>query len=507
MPALRNATTEPMWLAGLPVHATSGETYDVVDPSTDEVLAQVPAADAHDAERAVTSAFDVAETQAWARVPLAERVEVLHELARRAATVAAQDSWAQLESSDSGATLRRTAGVDVPYAVACLAAFAELAAAAPWEVDLPPSQPGVRNVVDRVPLGVVAGITPFNAPLLMAVWKMAPALAAGCSVVLKPSPLTPLTTLRLARLVVESGLLPAGTLNVLTGPSPQLGAALVSDPRVAMVSFTGSTATGRRIAAAAGARLARTTLELGGKSAGVVCADADLDVAVDGAVFAAFHHAGQICVSGTRLYVHDDVYEVFVQRLLERVSGLRVGPALDLATQVGPLASHAQVDAVEGFLARARREGLEPAVGGHRLDPNGDGTGCFLAPAVFLDVPDGAEIMCEEVFGPVLSVARWRDPDDVVSRVNDTRYGLAAGVWSSDVPQATVLARRLRAGTVWVNDWHSLRVDAPFGGFGESGLGREFGIDGILSHTEPRHLHLDAGAPRAERPLFDLVLG
>jgi len=491
------------------VTALCGETYAVIDPSTERVLANVAAGTRVDALRAVAAAREAHTSGVWADRAPEERAEVLRELGALVATRAAADDWAHLESANSGATLRRTTFIDVPFAAGCFGAVADLAERVPWTQQLPvlPASPTACNTVERVPVGVVAGIVPFNAPLLMAVWKIAPALLAGCSVVLKPSPLTPLTALALAEVVHGSRLLPPGVLNVVTGPSADLGAALASSPDVDKVSFTGSTVTGRAIAAAAAPRFASLTLELGGKSAGVVCADADLDLAVDGAVFGAFHGAGQVCVAGTRLFVHADVYDEVAARLVARASHLRVGPATDLATQVGPLASSTQRDRVLGFLARARAAGLRPACGGSTLDPTGDGRGFYVAPTVFLDAPDDVEVMREEVFGPVLAVTRWRDDDELVRRANASGYGLAAGVWSQDVASAAALGRRLRAGTVWINDWHLLRMDAPFGGVGDSGVGREFGVDGILAHTTSRHVHTESSTGRAGHPLFDVVLG
>ncbi len=504
-----SVSTPKMWAAGRPVDALTGDTYPVVDPSTEEVIAHAPAGQRADAARAVQAARSAQDQGSWADRPASERAEVVRALAGLVASEARTSDWAALESSNSGATLRRTTFLDVPFAADCLSAFADQADLVPWTTELPQlaTAPTARNSVERRPVGVVAGIVPFNVPLVMAVWKIAPALLAGCSVVLKPSPLTPLTALALGQVIHESGLLPSGVLNVVTGPSADVGDELVRSGEVDKVSFTGSTATGRAIARAASATFKSLTLELGGKSASVVCADANIDLAVDGTLFAAFHGAGQVCVAGTRLYVHADIYDEFTAQLIAKTADLRVGPAGDFSTQVGPLASSAQRRRVLGFLERAQQRGSRPAVGGTAVNPTGDGHGFYVAPTVFLNVDDDCELMRDEIFGPVLAVTRWHHTEDLLQRVNRNGYGLAAGVWSADLDAATQLGRRLRAGTVWINDWHLLRVDAPFGGFGDSGLGREFGVEGILSHTQAQHLHVESTTDRAAHPVFDVVLG
>ncbi|MFN2582871.1 MAG: aldehyde dehydrogenase, partial [Candidatus Dormibacteria bacterium] len=358
----------------------------------------------------------------------------------------------------------------------------------------------------REPIGVCGLITPWNFPLLIAAWKIAPALAMGNSVILKPAPQTPLTALEVARAIDETGLLPSGVLNIVTGPSPDPGAELVENVDVDKVSFTGSTATGRRVMAEAAQTIKHVLLELGGKSASIVCPDADLDIAVDGTLYGVFMHQGQACEAGTRLYVHDDVYDRFVDRLVDTAASMRAGDATDFDTQVGPVISKQQYDSVLSRIERAKADGATLACGGGRPSGVGD-KGYFIAPTVFTDVPPESSAATEEIFGPVLAVQRWNDLGEVVQRANRSIYGLAGGVWSRDTRGAIEIAKQLRAGTVWINDWHLLSPLAPFGGYKQSGVGREHGIHGLKEYTEVKHIWVDQNVPRRDRYLWDTLLG
>lgn len=417
-------------------------------------------------------------------------------------------AWATLEAVTAGATIRKAAVIDAPIAVETFRLMAEQALQIPWYEPLPwVDLPHVSwNFVQREPIGVCTGIVPFNYPLLIAMWKLAPALAMGNSVVLKPSPFTPLTLLEVARAIDETGLLPPGVFNVVTGPGNDLGEELVSHPDVDKVAFTGSTAVGRRILELAAPTIKKVTLELGGKSASIVCADADLDLAIDGTLFGTFFHQGQMCEAGTRLFVHQDIYDAFMERLVETARGLRVGDATDPDTQVGPLISRRQRDLVLAAVGRAVAQGSSLLCGGfvpEELPPGGH----FVQPAILADVPAGSELAVEEVFGPVLAVQRWADEGEVIARANATTYGLAGGIWSRDTRNAIEMARRLRTGTVWINDWHLINPLAPFGGYRQSGIGRELGSYGLREYTEVKHIHVDQNVPRRDRYLYDVLLG
>ena len=344
------------------------------------------------------------------------------------------DDWGLLESQNAGAALRKTSVVDVPLAIEWFRSMAEQALSVPWYEPLPwIDSPYVSwNFVQREPVGVCAGIIPWNYPLIFAMWKIAPALAMGNSMILKPAPQTPLTALALARAIDETGLLPPGVLNVVTGDSVDAGIELVENPDVDKVGSPVQPRPGRRVLAAAAPTIKKVTLELGGKSANIVCPDADLDIAVDGALFGTFFHQGQMCESGTRLFVHDDIYDTFVDRLVDGAASLRVGDAADFDTQVGPVINRAQYDMILSAVERAKQEGATVACGGGRA-PNVGDRGFFIQPTVLTDVrPELSHAGTEEIFGPVLAVQRWSDLGEVIQRANRTIYGLAGGVWSRD---------------------------------------------------------------------------
>src|ERR1035437_8004643 len=410
--------------------------------------------------------FDSGE---WRNKTQLQRSRIMFEITEHLQARSAE--WAMLESQTAGATIRKASVVDAPIAVETFRSMAEQALQIPWYEPLPWIDiPHVSwNFVQREAIGVCTGIVPFNYPLIIAMWKLAPALAMGNSIVLKPSPHTPLTLLEVARAIDETGLLPRGVLNVVTGPGNELGEELVTNPEVDKVSFTGSTAVGRR-------------------------------------VFATFFHQGQMCESGTRLLVHDDIYEPFMERLVATAKELRVGDATDFDTQVGPVISRRQYDNILAAIERARAEGATVLCGGGRAAGAGD-KGFFVQPTIIADVTPESGIATEEVFGPVLAVQRWSDPGELVRRANRSIYGLAGGIWSRDTRAAIEMAKQLRTGTVWVNDWHLLNPLAPFGGYRQSGVGRELGSYGLREYTEVKHIHVDQNVPRRDRYFYDVVLG
>jgi acyl-CoA reductase-like NAD-dependent aldehyde dehydrogenase len=361
-----------------------------------------------------------------------------------------------------------------------------------------------QSYVRREPIGVCAAITPWNFPLLLSMWKFAPALAAGNSVVVKPDEKTPLTMLRFAQIAEECGL-PSGVLNVVTGEGETVGAHIASHRDVDKVAFTGSTAVGREIMRLGADTVKRVTLELGGKSPVVVLDDADIDIAVDGALFSCFLYSGQVCESGTRLLLPDSIHDEFVARLVARAKQITIGDPTDFDTDMGPVVSAEQRDRILRYIEVGKQEGATVAFGGGV--PQGDGfeKGYWVEPTILVDVTNDMRIAQEEVFGPVLAVIRYADDDDAVRIANDTEYGLAAAVWSTDNERALDVARRIRAGTVWINDHHMISCEAPFGGYKQSGVGRELGPHALDAYTETKHIHLDLSG-RLDRRAYAALL-
>jgi aldehyde dehydrogenase (NAD+) len=410
-----------------------------------------------------------------------------------------------LEVADSGSTVRK-AKEDVGLSARSLNYFAKLAAQ-PLDGEVEGlSKPGFsRNLLTWEPVGVVAGIIPWNFPLKMAIWKLGPALAAGNTVVLKPSENTPVTAMELARMIVEAGF-PPGVVNVIPGYGTEAGEALVKHPMVDKVSFTGSTAVGRKVMALASESLKKLTLECGGKSANIVLEDADLDLAVDGALYAIFYHQGQCCEAGSRLLLPVSLHDQFVDRMVAKVRRMVIGNPADPTTDIGPLISEAQRRRVLGYIHSALDQGAKAVVGGKVPDDPTLSAGFFVEPTIFTGVSNAMTVAREEIFGPVLSVIPYRTEDEAVAIANDSPYGLGGGVWSRDRERALSIARRMRTGTVWINEWHLISEKAPFGGYKQSGIGREFGVDGLKEYCEAKHLHVDEVGVRSKKFWYDTVV-
>ena len=459
-----------MLIDGKWLEAVSGKTFDTVNPSTGEILATIAEGDAEDIERAVAAARRAFEGP-WSKFKPFERQKLLLKLADLVERHF--EELAALDTLDMGAPISRTMGNRL-RAVGMLRYYAGQATAIHGET-IQNSLPGeIVSYTLKEPVGVVGAIIPWNGPLTATIWKIGPALATGCTVVLKPAEEAPLTPLRLAELCQEAGI-PPGVVNVVPGYGETAGAALAAHPDVDKVAFTGSHLTGQKIVQASAGNLKRVSLELGGKSPDVVFADADLEAAVPGAGMAVFANSGQICSAGTRLFVERKIYEEFTARVAAYGKSLRVGDSRDPQTQVGPLVSAEQLERVTGYLAIGRQEGARPLSGGDRLTEGGLAQGFFVPPTVFADVKDEMRIAQEEIFGPVISAIPFDDIEEVVRRANATNFGLGSGLWTRDVTKAHKLAKAIRAGSVWINCYQAMDPAVPFGGYKMSGYGRESG--------------------------------
>ncbi|MBT2304836.1 aldehyde dehydrogenase family protein [Variovorax paradoxus] len=479
-PQFLDERTKLLLIGGQWVNAASGETFDSINPSTGDRLATVALAGAEDIDRAVAAARAAFEGP-WHKVKPVDRQRMLLKLADL--VEAHGEELATLDSLDMGAPITRTLA-SRPRWVALLRYYAGLATAIHGDT-IQNSLPGeCVSYTQREPVGVVGGITPWNGPMVTSIWKIAPAIATGCTVILKPSEEACLSSLRLGALMLEAGI-PAGVVNILPGKG-DAGAALAAHHGVDKIAFTGSTSTGQNIIRAAAGNVKRLSLELGGKSPDIVFADADLDAAVPGAAMAVFGNTGQVCSAGTRLFIEAPVYDEFVERVAAYARTIRIGDSLDPQTQMGPLVSARQLERVGGYLSEGVREGATLVTGGARIEDGALGRGFFVPPTVFSNVKDDMRIAREEIFGPVISAIRFSDVDEVIRRGNQTMFGLGSGVWTRDLAKAHRVANGLRAGSVWVNCYQAMDVAIPFGGFKQSGYGRESGREHLDEYLETK---------------------
>ncbi|MCZ6828444.1 MAG: aldehyde dehydrogenase family protein [Gammaproteobacteria bacterium] len=482
-PATREflAQEHRLYIDGEWVAAETGKSFAVLDPATGEQVSRAAEGEAADINRAVDAARRAFENRAWQDMKPALRERLLHRLADLMEE--RTDILAELDSIDNGKTVGIAGGVDIPCAIDCFRFMAGIPSKLQGST-LKPSVPFMPDgkffaYTNHVPVGVVGAIIPWNFPTLLAAWKLAPALAAGCTVVLKPAEETPLTALYLAQLAEEAGF-PTGVLNVVTGFGHTAGAALASHPGVDKVTFTGSTEVGRLILQAATGNLKKVTLELGGKSPAIVLPDADMDIAIPGAASAIFFNHGQTCCAGSRLYVHKSCFDQVIAGVAEIAKAMKVGPGLDPLTEIGPMVSRVQQERVHSYIESGKEQGAEVVAGG--TVPQGGGY--FVNPTVFVNTRPDMRIVSEEIFGPVLVAMPYSDLDEVLAEANNSDYGLSASIWSRDVATIHTLAPKLRAGTVWVNCHNIIDAALPFGGFKQSGWGRENGVDAVTAFTE-----------------------
>ena len=472
--------------------------FDSVNPATGEVIAKVAKAGYDDALEAIHAAREAFDQGPWTKMSGEERGKILKQITDKINEH--QAKLVELEVADSGSTLRK-AGEDIFLSAKSMNYYSKMAAVSLEENIEGLTREGVsKNILVREPIGVVSAIIPWNFPFKMFIWKIAPALAAGCTVVIKLSPETCLSVLYFARILNDTGL-PKGVLNIITGDA-EVGTEMVTNPLVDKIAFTGSTEVGKLIMKNASGTMKKVTLECGGKSANIVLDDADIDLAVDGAIYAGFYHQGQCCEGGTRLLVQSGIYDEFIGKLKEKTGRMKIGEPGDKNTKVGPVVSQRQFDTVMNYIKAGKDEGAEILTGGNRV---GD-KGYYIEPTIFVNVKNDMKIAQEEIFGPVVAVIKFDDDEEAIKIANDSIYGLGGAVWSSDDERAMKIAKRLKTGTVWINEYHLLSDRAPFGGYKQSGIGREFGSEGLKEYTEVKHIHLDQLKTRDKKPWFDTVV-
>jgi betaine-aldehyde dehydrogenase len=471
-----------MYVNGEWIASSTSKTFPVYDPSTEEIIAEVPDSNAKDVDRAVAAAKDAFENGPWGSSTAQERGRVLFKLAD--AVRQNTTALAELEARNSGKPIVE-AEYDMADVATCFEYYGGLATKVTGHVN--PVPDNALSLSLKEPVGVAGQIIPWNYPLLMAAWKLAPALAAGCTCVLKPAEQTPLTVLELAKHFEACGL-PNGVVNIITGFGETAGAPLVQHPDVNKIAFTGSAAVGKQIVKMAADTVKRVTLELGGKSPNIFFADADFEAAIDGALFGVFINQGEVCSAGSRILVERSIYKKFVEAMAAKAKTIKLGPPLDRETKMGPLVSKEQYDRVRSYLEVGKRE-AKLASGGDR--PANIERGYYVSPTIFYDVDNSARIAREEIFGPVATVIPFEDEADAVTIANDSPYGLAAAVWTRDIFKAFRAVKKIRAGIVWVNHMQPTYVEAPWGGYKQSGFGRELGPWGIEEYLETKQVHIN----------------
>jgi betaine-aldehyde dehydrogenase len=484
MKATKSNNKYQMFINGQFVDAASGKTRDIINPATGEIIAQVPEADANDIDKAVRAARAAFATGDWRKTTAQDRQKLLLKIAQLMRE--RFDEFVELEVKDNGKP-RREAEFDVDDAANCFEFYAGLATKIHGETMSVPSNS--FSYVVREPIGVCAQIVPWNYPLLMAVWKFAPALAAGNCVILKPSEFTPLNVIRLAQVFKDAGV-PDGVVNIVTGDGATAGNALISHPLIDKIAFTGGSKTGRHIGSVAAQNLKKVTLELGGKNPVIIFDDANMDLAVDWGAFAAFANSGQVCTAGSRILVHDKIYKKYVERFIETAKRIVVGNGLDEGVTMGPLVSAQHREKVESYIEIGKKE-AKLALGGDRPKGKNLDKGFYLNPTIFTDVKPNHRIAREEIFGPVVSIIKFKTEEEAIEIANDTDYGLGFGIFTQDVTRVHRVIPQIRAGIGWVNHYHPTFNEMPWGGYKQSGTGRELGLYGIEAYLEVKQVNIN----------------
>ena len=473
-----------LFINGRWVDSVSGKTFDTLNPATEDVITSVAEGDSADIDLAVAAAREAFENGPWKKTDARDRGRILLKIA--GLIERNKDELALLDTLDNGKPINETTKADIPLVIDCFLYYAGWADKIHGETI--PVRGDFFNYTLREPVGVVGQIIPWNFPLLMAAWKIAPALACGNTIVLKPAEQTPLSALRLGEICQEAGL-PDGVLNIVTGYGPTAGAALAEHMDVDKIAFTGGSATGRIIMQAASKNLKRISLELGGKSPNIVFADSDVDSAVAGAMTGIFFNQGEVCCAGSRLFIEKSIHEEFIDKLSNKAANMRVGNPEDTGTQMGAQVSKEQFDKILGYIETGKQEGAKLVTGGERCGERG----YFIMPTIFDAVDNNMRIAKEEIFGPVVSAITFEDVDEVVRQGNLSVYGLAAAVWTRDIKKAHRLARDLKAGTIWINTYNAFDAASPFGGFKQSGFGRELGVHALELYTHVKSVWINLG--------------
>jgi len=481
---VKRLETKKMFINGQWVEAKNGEIRDIINPFNQEIIAKVSEGNKEDTKEAIKAARTAFDESEWAFTPANERGLIIQKIA--SLIHRDHEELAKLETLDTGKTLEESRA-DMEDIANVFSYYGGLADKNGGEVISSPL-PHSQSRVVREPVGVCGQITPWNYPLLQASWKLAPALAAGNTLIMKPSEITPLTTIKVFELMEEAGV-PKGVVNLVLGKGNTVGAELSSSTEVDLLSFTGGIETGKEIMRAASSNVKNIALELGGKNPNIVFADADFDTAVDQALNAVFFHGGQVCSAGARLLVEESLHDKFIEALVEKAKRIKLGNGFDEGTQSGPLISAEHREKVESYVEIGKEEGATLALGGERPKAEELQNGFFYSPTIFIDCTSNMRIVQEEVFGPVLTVEKFSSKEEAVKLANDTIYGLAGAVWSNDITKAEYVANRLRMGTVWINDFHPYFAQAPWGGYKQSGIGRELGHTGLEEYTELKHIY------------------
>ena len=477
-----------MWINGKEVNSRDGKTYEDINPATGEVLANVPVATTKDVDAAVKAARDAFDNGPWSKMTPAERSTILWKLSE----IIEKESHklAELESKDQGKTIKLAKDSDFAFGIDNIRFFASICRNLEGKSACEYNGLGT-SIIRREPIGVVASITPWNYPWMMAVWKIIPAIAAGNTVVAKPASYTPLSTIEFAKLIEKAGV-PSGVVNVITGPGKTVGEVLTTHRDVDMVVFTGDTITGRRIMEQSSKSVKRVQLELGGKAPFVVFDDANLEAAVKGAVAGAFVNCGQDCTAATRLYIHENIYDSFLDIFVNEIKTIRIGDPLKRETDMGPLVSKSQLETIENFIESGLKEGAKILYGGKRPDLKPPfNNGSYYMPTIFTDVSENMKIVKEEIFGPVVTVHRFSEIEEVIEKSNDVIYGLGSSVWTTDINKAFKVANALRFGEVWINDHLPLVSEMPHGGFKQTGFGKDLSTYSFDDYTEIKHIYVD----------------